>query len=397
MKLDTSLPPLDLKEIAHMTKQTATPKELEQLYDSISRVSQERNDFFLPQIIDFVIDKRWMNTRPEYQRRLVWDNKKKSRFIESLLMNIPIPPVFLYEHELSRYEVMDGQQRINTVLEFYDNTLKLTGLQEWSALNGFRRKDCPEKIQRGLDRRRISATVLLAETGQGSEAIAQKLRREVFERLNTGGQLLNAQELRNSMYTGPFNDLLIDLAGNALFNDLWDMPRYDDHYNRKTGQISDELAQDRLFKRMLDCEIVLRFFAFRDKSHISGAVKAILDRCMERHVADSAETIDSLREDFTRALVLAHRIFGDHTFKLKNQAGHFVTSQPLFDAVMVSLDRLKDREDDLVAAQHRICGAFQKEMVKDHIYGIIVGRPNTATALKGRISLVQGILESAIK
>jgi Protein of unknown function DUF262 len=102
-----------------------------------------------------------MNIRPEYQRRLVWDEKKKSRFIESLLMNIPIPPIFLYETDLSRYEVMDGQQSLNAIIEFYENELRLKGLETWKVLNGYTYNKCPPRIQRGLDRRRISATVSL--------------------------------------------------------------------------------------------------------------------------------------------------------------------------------------------------------------------------------------------
>ena len=127
--------------------------EIEARYEKKeTRLVQERNDFLLPQIRDFVVTKQWLNLRPEYQRRLVWDKRKKSRFIESLLMNVPIPPVFLYEVNLSRYEVMDGQQRLNAILEFYENTLTLTGLAECAVLNGFRYSDCPPLIQRALAR-----------------------------------------------------------------------------------------------------------------------------------------------------------------------------------------------------------------------------------------------------
>jgi hypothetical protein len=73
-----------------------TDRELEEFYDSGEfRVSQERNDFLLHQILHYVKEEKWINVKPEYQRRLVWDQPKKSRFIESLLMNIPVPPVFL--------------------------------------------------------------------------------------------------------------------------------------------------------------------------------------------------------------------------------------------------------------------------------------------------------------
>src|SRR5215212_8594960 len=130
-----------------MAKKMSEDQAIQQLYESGDlRLTQERNDFLLPQILDFVHRRRWLNLRPEYQRRLVWDHKKKSLFIESLLMNVPVPPVFLYEYDLSRYEVMDGQQRLNAIIEFYEDKLALTGLETWSLLNGKRRSECPAII-----------------------------------------------------------------------------------------------------------------------------------------------------------------------------------------------------------------------------------------------------------
>lgn len=373
-----------------------TPRELEDLYDSIPRVSLERSDFLLPQVIDFVQSKRWINIRPEYQRRLVWDRQKKSRFIESLLMNIPIPPIFLYEHELSRYEVMDGQQRINAILEFYDNDLKLSGLDTWAALNGLTRKNCPDKILRGLDRRRLSATVLLAESVEADGGDADRLRREVFERLNTGGQKLNAQELRNSLYGGPFNKLLIDLAGNPLFDDIWGIPRYDEHYNRDTGHIGAQLSNNNLFRRMTDCELVLRFFAFREEGLIRGSVKSILDSCMEKYCNCSEEEAAAMAQDFREALELANKVFGKRTFQLHDEMGHWRMSQPLYDAVMVNIHRFREREDDLLAAKAGIVQAVQHELADEEKYEVIVGRPNTAKAVKQRIAIIHTAIEGAM-
>jgi hypothetical protein len=196
-------------------RRTTNP-ELERLYEqSSARILQERNDFFLPQIRDFISKDQWVNLRPEYQRRHRWDKKKQSRLIESLLMNVPVPPVFLYEGELNRYEVMDGQQRLVSLLEFYNNKLALTGLDAWAGLNGRKYRDLPSKLQRGLDRRRISAVVLLAESAAPEQFGTTDIRREVFSRLNTGGTTLNVQELRNCIFAGPFNDLIIALAANT--------------------------------------------------------------------------------------------------------------------------------------------------------------------------------------
>src|SRR5258708_11268666 len=131
-----------------------TPIQLEKKFaDTAFRLNQERNDFFLPQVRDFVREKKWMNLRPEYQRRQVWDDERRSLFIESLLLNVPVPPVFLYEWDLSRYEVMDGQQRLNSIVDFYDNLYPLKGLEKWAELNGSRYGELPQTLQRGLDRR----------------------------------------------------------------------------------------------------------------------------------------------------------------------------------------------------------------------------------------------------
>ena len=71
------------------------------------RVVQEKNELFLPHVVDFIVKDKWGNLRPEYQRRLRWDDAKKSRLIESFIMNVPVPPVFLYEVTLGSFEVMD--------------------------------------------------------------------------------------------------------------------------------------------------------------------------------------------------------------------------------------------------------------------------------------------------
>jgi hypothetical protein len=374
-------------------KPKPTPSEIEKIYDSGQyRLTQERSDFLLPQIIDFVKHKRWINLRPEYQRRLVWDRKQKSLFIESLLMNIPVPPVFLYETDLSRYEVMDGQQRLNAIIEFYNNQLKLVGLETWKALNGMTYQQCPPRIRSGLDRRRISAAVLLAESATTKEQISF-IRRIVFERLNTGGQDLNAQELRNSLYSGSFNDLLIELAGFRLFNDIWQIPPYEDHYRKSDNFISATLAKNGLFKRMIDCEIILRFFAFRRQSEIKGSARSILDKCMEHYREADSQQIAQLRESFETALTTAYEIFGDETFQTRDETGKRKLSQPLCDAVMIAIDSMISKRDKLIKNKTKIRKAIQEKLKNQGTYEIVVGKPNTAASIKDRISIITSTLK----
>ena len=377
-----------------MEKKKATPVQIERIYDSgENRLTQERNDFLLPQILDFVREKKWMNLRPEYQRRLVWSKEKKSLFIESLLMNIPVPPVFLYENDLNRYEVMDGQQRLNAILEFYEDSFALVGLEAWNVLNGLTYSQCPKRIQSGLDRRRISANVLLAETIK-TQADADFIRKTVFERLNTGGQPLNHQELRNSLYSGPFNDLLIELAGTDLFDDIWGIPRYKDHYKPKKGYISPQLSEHDLFKRMKDCEIVLRFFAFREKAAIKGSVRSILDSCMARNRSVPENKVSEWRNAFHAALETAHEIFGARTFQVKDLNGKWRLSQPMFDAVMVSVDELSDRRQQLIENKAKIIADLARATQKPAVYEIVVGKPNTAKAIKKRLDIVLRLLRA---
>jgi uncharacterized protein with ParB-like and HNH nuclease domain len=144
-----------------------------------------------------------MNARPFYQRRRRWSAERQSLLIESLLINIPVPPLFLYETQYNTYEVMDGQQRITAIQSFYANELELTGLERWPELNGKTILKLPPKIRAGIDCRSISYVVLLTESAENEEE-ALLLKQLVFERLNTGGVELSQQEVRNCIYQGPF-------------------------------------------------------------------------------------------------------------------------------------------------------------------------------------------------
>lgn len=142
-----------------------TDAEIESAYANISfRVIYQSHNYLLPQIRDLVDKGDILNLRPEYQRRLRWTTKQKSLLIESLFLNIPIPPVFLFESDLARYEVMDGQQRLNAIDSYLKNDFALSNLDKLSFLNGKRYLRLPPRLMRALDRASISAIVLLQET-----------------------------------------------------------------------------------------------------------------------------------------------------------------------------------------------------------------------------------------
>jgi uncharacterized protein with ParB-like and HNH nuclease domain len=141
---------------------------------------------------------------------LVWDNKRASKLIESFLMDIPIPVVYLAKTDEGKYEVIDGVQRLTSVFNFFEGRLKLSGMEFF--------KDANKKGFKDLDRVRQSkledATI---RTFELSPKTSKNLLFIIFERLNTGGIALNEMEIRNCIYRGPLNDLIKELARFPAF------------------------------------------------------------------------------------------------------------------------------------------------------------------------------------
>ena len=203
--------------------------------------------------------------RPEFQRRHRWDTAKQSRLIESLIMNVPIPPVFLYEDTYSHYEVMDGLQRLTTICNFYSDSFELEGLEEWPELNGMKYSELPGQVKRGIDRRYISSVILLQETAK-DPAEAARMKQLVFERLNSGGIKLEPQEARNAIYPGPLNELCIHLARNKFLCRMWGIPEsMSDTEDELDTNLPTELLENESYRKMEDVELVLRFFAYRQR------------------------------------------------------------------------------------------------------------------------------------
>jgi len=175
-----------------------------------------------------------LELQPEFQRLQVWDNSKSSRLIESVLLEVPIPVIYLSEESDGKYSVIDGQQRLNAFIKFLENNLKLSGLTILTELNGKRFQDIPKNFQDKFE----SATIRIIEIRKESDP---DVKFEIFERLNTGAVQLNAQELRNCVYRGKYNELIRELAEDKDFQFLLGLEG--PHY------------------RMQDRELILRFFA----------------------------------------------------------------------------------------------------------------------------------------
>lgn len=365
------------------------------IVDSPFRAIYQTNNFLLPQIKDIVDESRTVNLRPEYQRRSRWSNKQKSLLIESFILNIPVPPVFLFEGDYARYEVMDGQQRLMAVREFVSNQFKLSSLTILTPLNGRTYSSLPPRTRRTLDRASLSAIVLLKESKSAlldsTSRRVLELRKFVFERLNTGGKPLNAQELRNAVYSGSFNNLIVELARSDNFTDAWGIPRYSESYNEGDYEQPERKA-NRLYSTMNDVQIVLRFFALRNNSEIKGSMRSILDRCMERHLNDSEKEIQDLKSDYLARLEAAMIIFDGKPFNIPGRG----PSEGVYDAVMAAIDRLWDRKVQLLNNRESIAAATRNLLEDQKELPKYTGRANTANDVRARMDAMTALFGKSI-
>jgi len=230
-----------------------------------------------------------LELRPEFQRLQVWDNLKSSRLIESVLLEVPIPVIYLSEESDSKYSVIDGQQRLSAFIKFLGNNLRLSGLTILAELNGKRFQDLPKNLQDKFE----NATIRIIEIRKESDP---DVKFEIFERLNTGAVQLNAQELRNCIYRGRYNELLKELSENKDFQFL--------------------LGLKEPHNRMQDRELILRFFAFYHNTYLkyTPPMKRFLNKEMEKYRDLNDAEENKLRNVFKKSVRLTKIVFGDKAF-----------------------------------------------------------------------------------
>ncbi|EOC1344945.1 DUF262 domain-containing protein, partial [Cronobacter dublinensis] len=325
---------------------------------------------------------------PEFQRRHRWSNAKRSALIESLIMNVPIPPVFLYEHEFSSYEVMDGLQRLTAIARFYDDEFELEGLTQWPELNGRRYSTLPDMIRKGIDRRYISSIILLNETAKTTKE-ADFMKQMVFDRINSGGELLTPQEKRNANFNGPFNKFCIRLSANKTLCKLWDIPL---PIINPDGTVydSEERIENRFFKDMSDVELVLRFFSYRQRRELQKGMtlEKYLDRYLERANSLDIETMNQMESVFVDTLELIDALFDDQAFRMyrcrKNKYWSWFErpTTAVYDSMMYAMSGFLEHKDKLLAKRQDILNTIE-QFYKDN-YSTFEGRNTNPAALDRR-------------
>jgi Protein of unknown function DUF262/HNH endonuclease len=253
-------------------------------------VSSQPNDWNISVLRDR-LEKGQIILQPHYQREYVFALKPElpSRLIESLLLEIPIPPIYFGKLPGGRLDVIDGQQRLTTLHKFVRNEFPLQRLLRMGSLNGKKFQHLSEEHQAKILDAPIRSIVI--DTGTD-----QNLRFEIFERLNRGSMALNEQELRNCAYRGPFCDLLEELEKDATWRKL------------KGG--------DKPEPRFKEREMILRFFAFANRlGDYKGKLKSFLNDFMGKHTPKD-DDIKSQASMFRQTMQNVWNVFGEQSGRL---------------------------------------------------------------------------------
>jgi uncharacterized protein with ParB-like and HNH nuclease domain len=286
------------------------------------------------------INNKELIVNPSFQRKSVWDNTRKSRLIESLLLNIPIPVCFFAEDKDGKKVVVDGQQRLRAIEEYKSGGFTLSGLQVLDQLNGKKWVDLTPRQARIIDNRTIRCIVI-------SEKSDPNIRFEVFERLNTGGVPLNDQELRNCVFRGAFNELLDELSRDKTWLRL--------------------VGKNKPDERLRHHELILRFFAVRQglNDYKPPLKKFLNDFMRDNREADKAKIME-LKSAFQTTIASVDAAFGERAFRkvkiAKDGSGQWdsAINRAVFDIQMVGLGPLPPNElsklsNDIVYAFEKLC------------------------------------------
>lgn len=257
-----------------------------------------------------------IDLQPGFQRRERWAVDKQAALIESFLLNVPVPPVYLAEEENGTYTAIDGKQRLRAIADYIHGRLALRNLERLTEAEGILFSELPSDIQNSLRLRPFLRVVtLLKQTDQ-------MLKYEVFLRLNRGGESLNNQEIRNVAFRGKLNDAIYRLSESGFL--------------RKRLKI--EGPKSSAYRDMDDAEYVLRFLTLKDRyQNFSGDLAKEMDDFMRRNQSLDDWDIGILSGEFLEALNRCEALWGDNAFRRPDGNGwRDQTLAGMYDAQMIA-------------------------------------------------------------
>jgi len=309
---------------------------------------------------------------PRFQRKYVWSDKKASRLIESLIMQCPIPVVYLNRRSDEVLEVVDGNQRINSLRRFMDNNFLLAGLTVFTELNGKSFDNLEQKFHRQVRNRTIRCVIIEPESNS-------QIKFDVFERLNSGSTPLSPQELRHGLNYGSFIESLEKMTSNVDFALL-------------TSTQKD--------KRMRRDELALRFFAFEeDLSVYKKPLSEFLSDYLKRNKEQTVQQIDARVKKFKKMLDDVKILLGPNAFRFK--AGEKETRKfntAYYDAISVGYATSKLYKDqvDLKAISHDVANKIEALVEDNDFRNNTLRATSDKAAIESRISTVRMIFDGFV-
>lgn len=337
------------------------------------RIIAQPYDYSVQDIVD-KIKTGDIDLKPDYQRNDVWganDDKehKRSRLIESLLLNIPIPVIYFAEQaETLKYEVIDGQQRLNTFYSFLNNEFSLNGLVIRDDANGKKYSELEQRDRDEIRKRSIRAIVILNESDE-------EVKYEVFERLNLGSIQLTPQEIRNNTLRGTFNDLLKELAQRPLFKKMLNLRLKSDEKN---------MAQE---------ELILRFFAYHDSGYKRAKnLSFFLTEFLKNNRNPSEQTLNNFKKLFDETIILVDKYLGEHAFSsfgLKTGQWSSKSNRSLYDAEMLAFSDFVDKKITISPEQFKI---ELEKLMADELFKKSLHSQAGGKMIENRVSNIKNIL-----
>ena len=343
------------------------------------RFEKSQNDLVL-QTSDFslqglkeMVDGQIIDLLPKYQRRERWEIERQSELIESFLLNVPVPPIYLAEEDYGVYSIIDGKQRITAVSDYLNNAFTLRGLEEFSDLNGARFRDLPRTLQNALKVRPYLRVITLLKQSH------PRLKYEVFIRLNRGGIRLNNQEIRNVAFRGALNDAIYESSANGLL--------------RSALKIDGPKAP--AFQQMQDAEYVLRFLTLLSTwSSFSGSLSRSMDDFMITNQNIEGAGLNNLILPFGSAIERVALLWGDVAFqRWDGQRWRQQSLAGLYDAEMIASSLLTSAQIAAVSRKRDDIVEATKNLFSDSDFeeAVRLGT-NTPSRIKYRIERVYNML-----